>query len=555
MLDRLRIRDGEPSRSAVEPGPADGALRARSPGRSVALLALLLLASGCAHNVFHDENRDKQGQEAKKAVAEARLADAVVSLEKTFADVAAKEEANARDRVAYRFDLELRTVARARSLGSKFDESTQEIDGLRTVAENRLAALGMTSVTPATLKALRAFLPRHRARQQALEVTLADFRGATGHGFASCTLVYAASADPKARADAASERFLAGLPEDRRATARIKFPGVVEDCRRIDELLAEREKHFSSGGIIAQLLDRQDAVEGEIRRYELDRQGAQNALDEAIKAYRSSGAAPAEGDGRTRVEAVEARAARLRSVVASLANSGLFGEAGAQAIAKERLDRLETVLGAVAGRGAEGGAALTENQRIAVAIVRDLPALADEADKLLAAAGRPRRVPFLAAIDHQRLVVQGFEAVRATRRGQADAIRRQFDAALSEATALARVLEPIVRHAGWTERSIRDLHANLPRAERLEFMRALGIYADDVQRFRVDGALWRARELSIRYEESLVRSKFAAAQWDNLTATIATVLADYHASGIKRAELAEFFKALGLVAIGIGAAQ
>ncbi len=35
----------------------------------------------------------------------------------------------------------------------------------------------------------------------------------------------------------------------------------------------------------------------------------------------------------------------------------------------------------------------------------------------------------------------------------------------------------------------------------------------------------------------------------------AKVLADYHTAGIKTADITEFFKGLGLVAIGVGAAQ
>jgi hypothetical protein len=64
-----------------------------------------------------------------------------------------------------------------------------------------------------------------------------------------------------------------------------------------------------------------------------------------------------------------------------------------------------------------------------------------------------------------------------------------------------------------------------------------------------------ARSEAALYERNLVDSRFAAAQWDSLMDMIAKVLADYHAAGVKPAELAEFFKALGLVAIGVGVAQ
>src|SRR6478609_4705816 len=102
---------------AVDPAGRTASLRgpARTSRRALGLLAVVWLASGCAHNVIYDENRDKQGQEVKKAVSEARLADSVASLEKGFNEVAAREEANARGRAIYSFDLRLRNAARAPS--------------------------------------------------------------------------------------------------------------------------------------------------------------------------------------------------------------------------------------------------------------------------------------------------------------------------------------------------------------------------------------------------------------------------------------------------------
>ena len=55
--------------------------------------------------------------------------------------------------------------------------------------------------------------------------------------------------------------------------------------------------------------------------------------------------------------------------------------------------------------------------------------------------------------------------------------------------------------------------------------------------------------------EGLTRAKYAAAQWDGLSDSIATVLADYHAAGVKTSDIAEFFKALGLFYVGAGVAK
>ena len=180
--------------------------------------------------------------------------------------------------------------------------------------------------------------------------------------------------------------------------------------------------------------------------------------------------------------------------------------------------------------------------------------MADEADKLLKDAKKPRLVPFLVAIDQQKIVLEGFDASIRTKHKQANAVRKELEAAVAEASALVRVLEPLTRNKTWATRSISDLHTNLTGKEKIEFIRTLAIYADEVQRFRIETAIWGSRATAAQYEEALFRSKFAAAQWDGLTNTIATVLADYHAAGIKKADLAEFFKALGLVAVGVGVA-
>ena len=164
-------------------------------------------------------------------------------------------------------------------------------------------------------------------------------------------------------------------------------------------------------------------------------------------------------------------------------------------------------------------------------------------------------MPFLAAIDHQKLVLQGFEAAREAKHKQAEAARNRLRAALNERLALTRILQPLTKDASWETQSLSDLDRGLPARDKVVLYRALAIYADEVPQARIDGAVWKSRELAAQYEESLVQSKSAAAQWDALMDTLAKVLADYHAAGIKNADIAEFFKALGLVGIGVGVAQ
>ena len=523
--------------------------------RAVTLLGVMSLLSACAHNVLYDENRDKQGQEAKKAVAEARLAGAIVSLEKTFAELAAREEASVRDRASYLFDLELRTISRAPSLASKFDEQ-EGIDGLMTVVKARLTKLGMSKTTDEQFKELRTLDTLMREETSILEANLIEFRGTVGHRFESCEAIYAASADPSQKSEVASDRFRATIAADRLTLVPLKFPMLIESCKEIDEVLAKRNKFFDRDGDVKALYGRIDRIEREIVAYEVAQRKAREELGKAIAEFRKSGVEAATKPGQpSKLESLEQRAQSLRDVVQIIGAGGsVLGLAGAHVVAAEKLKHLEAILGAIAGSPSEGKVTLSVDEQVSIAIVRDLPALADEADKLLKDARKPRLVPFLAAIDYQKLVLQGFEAAQGTKRKQADAARNQLQAMLNEVAALVRVLHPLAKNKSWAERSISDLDRTLSGSEKVEFYRALATYADEVQQFRIETAVWAVREQAAQYEEGLVRSKFAAAQWDGLIDTMATVLADYHAAGIKRADLAEFFKALGLVAIGVGVA-
>lgn len=533
-------------------------LGARLARCTLALLAGTLLVSGCTHVLVHDEHRDKQGQEAKKLVAEAHVGDTVAALEKAFNDVAALEETRARDRAAYLFDLELRVVSRAPALGSSFAEGVAgQTDGLQTVVESRLKKLALSDPSLDKLEALHTSAATIKARRTTAEVDLNEFFGTAGHRFEDCAAVYAGSEDPSGKTEkkeSISPALLRKLPAAKRVTARVGFPNLVDKCSRVDSALAEHGKLFDGAAINKVRSDIQ-AIQTDLQQYAIDMNKARGQLDVAARDLRTASEQAKSGDS-SKLEALQQRAIKVADLVKHLSQgSQALGEGGAHAMAAEKLDRLEAVLAAVAGASGEGKVELTEDEKVSVAVIRGIPALADEADKLLTEARKPRLVPLVAAVDQQRLVLKGFEARQAAKHKQLEARQHQLDAMLDEAEALAEVLRPLKENGAWESRSIEQLLGEPSGQSKVNFLRALSIYADDVKRFRMEADVWDRRALAAKHEEGLSQSKHAAAQWDALADTIATVLSDYHAAGIKQADLAEFFKALGLLAIGAGVAK
>jgi len=102
----------------------------------------------------------------------------------------------------------------------------------------------------------------------------------------------------------------------------------------------------------------------------------------------------------------------------------------------------------------------------------------------------------------------------------------------------------------WEKQTIAQLAASGNIKDRQRLYEGLAIYWDEVFFYRSQARSWTAKASALRYEEDLARSKGAALQWDNLIGGVSVVLADYHASGVKPAEIAEFLKAFGLVFIG-----
>ena len=270
------------------------------------------------------------------------------------------------------------------------------------------------------------------------------------------------------------------------------------------------------------------------------------AVEDFAKVERS-----ATPEQRNSLGSLEARANDLKAIVAAVVTvSDTVSVPGAHAATKETVNQLAVVLGALAGQKPDTDK-LDADQKAAVAFVRFLPELADDANKLLRETGRARIVPFAVAREHYRLALTGYENSLAIKTRRAAALQARADAMTRELAALARVHRFLTEgRQQWESQSLTTLNAMPDLKERRELYEALATYWDDVFFYRSEEQIWKARAQALQFDANLAVSEAAALQWDNLIGGVAAVLADYHASGVKPAEIAEFLKAFGLIYIG-----
>ena len=164
----------------------------------------------------------------------------------------------------------------------------------------------------------------------------------------------------------------------------------------------------------------------------------------------------------------------------------------------------------------------------------------------------------LLAKEQQRLIVEAFAARLALLERRADIRQRQVAAARNEVVALARArraLGPPAQGAGTTV----DLQGTVATAmadgaptatQRAALYTSFAYYFDHAQRYRVEQESLELAANGISDEIVMQESRSAAQMWQSLMANMAAVLGDYHAAGIKPADLAEFLKGLGIFYLG-----
>lgn len=292
----------------------------------------------------------------------------------------------------------------------------------------------------------------------------------------------------------------------------------------------------------------------------------QDQLDSAQKIL-----AQAKGDYQREVKATTPRevsplkrfsdaASKLAAAVDKLGSAGAkLPLAEDHAAALEKLDALETLLRALA-TGETDATKMTEDQQHAIAVVRSIPAVFTEADKLFKEAAKPRIAPFIIAMEQQRLLVEGMIAQQALLKRKVEASTARVEAALAETRALGYAKlsaqcddfsdEAALSGCAPINFTLRDLQNAKDWKQRRRIYGSFAAYFEDAFRARLKRTAAEQQLNALIYETGMAKSKNAAQRWENLVSNTSAVLADYHASGLKTAEIAEFVKGLGLFYIG-----
>ncbi|HEV8262707.1 MAG TPA: hypothetical protein VGQ19_18375 [Burkholderiales bacterium] len=495
--------------------------------RSALFVVLAFALAGCASQSYlYNAEKDKQGQVAKKAASEAKLGDAIVAAEQRNGRLLDLELEAAKTRYAQIRELEIREVAFSpKPLGSTW---LARIDG-------RLLAIYGTSDFQDVVAAQKALAVENKKLQDHRDALEDLARPAP-----DCSVAEKEVQMP--------EWFKQRVPADSLSSAENLYPRLRQACASHKTARDKFDKALRQAGaasLLAVALKQLSDDENERAGVDAARKCAQAALAAAEKDFADATANLLPG-ATAYAETIAAAAKRLRERVESIekAQEGI----AIDVVAKARLDRIEDILSAVGG-GEVDTSKWSPDLRQAVALAGTLPALVDEASRMLRDAARPRLVPFELAKQHQRLVVGEAEMISAVLDNRVQASTRIVEAYAAEASTLVLVRQTVEKFRSET---LDKLNASPDTARKRELYEALGVYFDDVARYQRDQRLWEYRRLGTKHDEVIVHSKYAALMWQNLNDGIAATLAGYHGSGVKPETIAEFLKAFGLVFIGVG---
>lgn len=520
------------------------------------LLFVGLALAGCANTPLYNEARDKQGQAVAKAASAVDLVAVVEDLDKKYAALAEIEVSTLQARLATSRDIEIARVASTTGDQTALSLKARYVGPL---IESRLVQL--VGAVPALMDLstlLQDAAVTEEKGSQALSA-IRSFGAVSGLNIQDC----AAVARLMIKADDGtldiSRQALDSIPAGKRSSAKALFKNAVAKCEAENSGLGIA----ATGSLINDLTAQLEADAGLVRAYR-ERLQAQQVLFAAKErefANEASAITPAADDSGYRAKLAQA-ATKLGTALESLSKvTGEDGLALAHADALAKLDALEAFTGALA-TGVSDPAKLSDSQRQALALVRLIPTIADEADKLLKDAQRPRMGPFLIAKEHQRLIVEGFQKYVALLDRRVATRQRQLQRASLELKAVAGARLALGPPQGQAKGATVNLDQSMAAtvsggtdAQRYALYQSFARYFDEAYRYRVEHESLGLNILTMSYDLEIEKSRTAALMWQSLVTNMASILADFHAAGLKPAELAEFLKGFGLIYIGERAAR
>ncbi|MEQ1844082.1 MAG: hypothetical protein ABL983_00725 [Nitrospira sp.] len=496
-------------------------------------LVMVLAISGCAENYLYNAARDKQGQAATKAASEAKLIDTVATVEKRFDGLLSLELDATKTRFAHIRELEIRELA----FKTKPIQETW-IDRIK----QRLSRVGGTADWGKVDQ-----LARNAEIKQEL---VAEHRDS----FLDTFLVAAPSCDELIKDPRLPHSVTDKIEKEKQDEAARFIQRFIEPCKEFldaQKKLEEEYKPSASSEIISAAAQLEADKKKKGKNDEV-RKVAEKAVQRAIDEYTQEAKKLEKPEDKDTYKwRVVAAAKKLRDALESLEQGQ--DAIGMEVLAKERLNHIENVLTAVT-EGNVDTSKWDEKLRKSVAVAGSIPALADEAGRILREAERPRLIPLAIAREHQRQIVdeaQKVDAVLARRVAASEKIVEAYRNELNTLLKIYNVLDA-KQQRSWQSKSLPQLNKGLdPTGKRLLY-ELLGEYFDDVPRFQSDQRFWEYRRLATYYEETIERSKSAALMWQNLLEGVTNTLAGYHSAGIKSEDVALLLQALGVVAIGVG---
>ena len=503
------------------------------------VLALVLTLSGCASKFLYNGAQDKQGQAAAKAASEYKPVDTVTIAEKRLEGLLVFELDAAEKRLANIRELEIREVA--------FKKDPIK-DTLIKRIEDRLAKVqgNIDCKNVDQLKNVSQLRREMKEKENLVESRRDSFLDAFLLAAPSCEELINNKGLPKE----IDEKIESTKKEEAANFVRQILPkckDFVDFQGKLDEALKPGLGTKLSGAI-AQL----ESDKKEKKKNDDERKKAEAALKLAINDYINEVKKLEKPEDKKSYTTLTTEAAR--KLQAALGNIEEAQKAvGIEVVAKERLNRIEDVISAVAG-GNVDTSKWNEDLRKSVAIAGSLPALADETQKMLLEAQRPRLTPLVIAREHQRLIVEESEKVDEVFDRRIKASENIVQAYQNELNTLLHICDQInaEKQKPWHSKPLLQLSKDLDPEQKRLLYELLGIYFDDVPRFQRDEQLWEYRRVATFYDETIVRSKYAAIMWQNLIEGTANILAGYHSTGIKPEDLARLVQALGVLSIGVG---